>query len=143
LLDLKLGGLPLNILIYNGSWTSLDCAGRWNHRYWFREVSAPEPVPQPVPDADPGPAPAEPPASAVPPAPAPGPGHAPAFEQLTEVEQYAVLYPDRAALIRAKGRLPDRLDFGPPEPEIVEGLVHGTSPILRALDRPPMAVAAE
>jgi hypothetical protein len=27
-----------------------------------------------------------------------------------------------------------RLDFGPPEPEIVDALVNGTSPMLRALD---------
>ena len=55
---------------------------------------------------------------------------------LTEAEQYAAIYPDRAALIRATGGLPPKPSFGPPEPDIVEALVNGTSPILRALDRP-------
>jgi hypothetical protein len=59
---------------------------------------------------------------------------APAFETLTEVEQYALIHPGRAALIRAERGLPAQFDFGPPEPDIVEALVHGTSPILRRLD---------
>jgi hypothetical protein len=46
-------------------------------------------------------------------------------------------------MIRAGGGLPARVTFGPPEPELVEELVNGTSPILRALDRPALAVAAE
>jgi hypothetical protein len=53
---------------------------------------------------------------------------------MTEAERYAVLYPDRAARIRANRGLPARLDFGPPEPHIVEAIATGTSPILRALD---------
>jgi hypothetical protein len=137
--------------------------------YWFRESVVPEPAPEPGPDHDRGPGPdydpgpvAEPaPRPAALSAPAPGPDCDPGpgpnhdfdrdpgldfdrgFEQLTEVEQYAVLYPRRAAQIRAARGLPANLDYGPPEPEIVAGLVHGTSPILLALDPPPLAVAAE
>jgi hypothetical protein len=98
--------------------------------YWWKEVT--------VPAAAAPPAPADAPQPAGPPDTAPA---MPPFEQLSDAEQYALLYPDRAAAIRAGGGLPARLDFGPPEPEIVHALVHGTSPILLALDRP--AVAAE
>jgi hypothetical protein len=55
-------------------------------------------------------------------------------------------FPGRAALIRGHGGLPQgRLGFGPPAPEIVEALAHGTSPILRMIDQPahrPCAAAA-
>ena len=68
--------------------------------YWFHEVSVPAPAPQPA-EAAPAAAPAE----------------------LDEVELYAVMYPDRAARIRAAGGLPPDLDFGPPEPHIVAGLL--------------------
>jgi hypothetical protein len=76
------------------------------------------------------------PSVAAEPAPPPNSG-ATEFESLSEAEQYAALYADRAARIRAAGGLPPRLDFAPPEPEIVEALVNGSSPILRALDRHP------
>jgi hypothetical protein len=91
--------------------------------WWFRDASVPEPSP------------AEP-AAAQPPEPP-----RPAFSDLSEAEQYALIYPDRAALIRANGGLPPRCDFGPPEPELVEALVHGSTPLLRALDRLPDAGA--
>ena len=104
--------------------------------YWFRDVSVPAPdesrAPHPAPSAQPAP-----------PEPIVQPPHAeraaPAPATLSEAEQYAVIYPDRAAIIRANGGLPARLDFGPPEPDIVEAIVNGTSPILRALDRRPRA----
>jgi hypothetical protein len=67
---------------------------------------------------------------------------APDWPGLTEAEQYAALYPDRAALIRAAGGLPARLNFGPPEPDIVAAIVRGRSPALRALDRPPEVATA-
>ena len=76
---------------------------------WFREITMPEPAPDLVPAAA-----------------------ADLFSQLTEAEQYAVTYPDRAARIRAAGGLPADLDFGPPEPALVHAVVHGTSPILQA-----------
>ncbi len=81
----------------------------------------------PVPAASPDPAPPPEPAAAAP----------VDFAALTEAEQYALLHPARARRIRAEGGLPARLDYGPPEPDVVHDLVHGTSPILRALDRPP------
>jgi hypothetical protein len=84
--------------------------------WWFRD--APEPAPASAPVA-----------------------HAP-FEAMTEAEQYAVMHPDRARRIRAARGLPQRCDFGPPEPELVQAIVSGTSPVLRALD-PPTMIAAE
>ena len=60
---------------------------------------------------------------------------------MTEAEQYAVLYPNRARRIRAEGGLPARLDYGPPEQHIVRDLVNGMSAILRELDREPAAGA--
>ena len=79
--------------------------------WWFREASVPAPAPEPhvaEPHAD---------------------------SELTEAERYAVIYP---IVPRASGRtpgLPARLDFGPPEPEIVAALVTGTSRFLRELDQ--------
>jgi hypothetical protein len=93
--------------------------------YWFREI----PVPAPV-----QPAPTEP-AAGQPAVAARDEGTNPPYEAMSEAEQYAVLYPDRAARIRTEGGLPARLDFGPPGSEIVDDIVHGNSPILRALDR--------
>ena len=46
-----------------------------------------------------------------------------------------MIYPDRATRIRAAGGLPADTTFGPPEPRLVQAIVHGTSPILLALDR--------
>jgi hypothetical protein len=109
--------------------------------YWFRESVIPGPAPEPAPAPEPVPAPEQ---AAPPPAAPPSAAPAkPRFEDLTAVEQYAIMYPTRAAQIRAERGLPKRLDYGPPDPDIVEGLVHGDSPILRALDTPPLAVAAE
>ena len=94
--------------------------------YWFKDVSVPLPEPSP---AQPEPSSlADPSASE--------------FTDLTEAEQYAAIYPERAARIRAHGGLPPRLDFGAPEPDIVNALVTGTSPILQALDRRPPVAAA-
>ena len=88
--------------------------------YWFHEIPTPAPEPEPAP-----------PAAAAP------------FDQLTEAERYAVLYPDRAARIRAAGGLPATPDFGPPEPDLVDEIVHGSSPVLLALDRQRHNGAAE
>ena len=54
---------------------------------------------------------------------------------LAEAEHYAILYPERAALIRRLGRLPDNPSFGPPDDDLVQALVAGDSPALAALDR--------
>jgi hypothetical protein len=77
--------------------------------YWFKEVSVPGP------DPDPGPSPTQPKSEPEP-------------EIDAEVRLYAALYPDRVARIRAAGGLPPRLDFGPPEPEIVAALLRGAVP---------------
>ena len=67
----------------------------------------------------PDPAPPTPPAAA--PADAePEPTEA---EIDAEADLYAVMYPDRAERIRAAGGLPARLDFGPPAPPVVVGLL--------------------
>jgi hypothetical protein len=84
--------------------------------YWFRDISVPAAPPVPT-------APPEPP-------------------ELTEIERYVAVYPDRAARIRAAGGLPARLDFGPPDADIVDAIVNGTSPMFLALDRPPRAAVA-
>jgi hypothetical protein len=93
--------------------------------WWFRDASEPEPAPA---DAE-MPPPEAAPTAAAPPDPAPPPEQA-----IADAELYAAMYPERAASIRAYGGLPPAIDYGPPEPEIVETLVHGTSTILLALD---------
>ncbi len=87
--------------------------------YWFKEVSVP------APEHDPGPPP--PPAAAE---------AEPARDIEAEADMYAIMYPDRAARILAAGGLPAKLDFGPPDPELVEALVHASSPRLRGLAVP-------
>jgi hypothetical protein len=73
--------------------------------YWFKEVSVPGPAPSPTqPKSEPEP------------------------DIDAEVRLYAALYPDRVARIREAGGLPPRLDFGPPEPEIVAALLRGVVP---------------
>ena len=73
------------------------------------------------------------PTAVPPPVPLPKPEPTDTFALLTEAEQYAIIYPRRAALIRSLGRLPDKCDFGPPAPELVHAIVTGTSPTLCAL----------
>jgi hypothetical protein len=63
------------------------------------------------------------------------------FRGMTPPEQYAALYPRRAAQIRAYRGLPPNCDFGPPPPELVHGIVHGSSTALLALDHPETAAA--
>jgi hypothetical protein len=67
-------------------------------------------------------------------APEPLPDDEPKFDPVAEAEQYAIIYPRRAALIRSLGGLPARCDFGPPSPELLQAIVTGTSPHLIALD---------
>jgi hypothetical protein len=50
-------------------------------------------------------------------------------------EHYAILYPERASLIRRRGRLPHELAFGPPDDDPVQALISARSPALAALDR--------
>ena len=51
-----------------------------------------------------------------------------------DAELYAIMYPQRAKLIRQLGGLPANCSFGPPEPDLVSAIVTGSSPALRALD---------
>jgi hypothetical protein len=57
------------------------------------------------------------------------------FNPVTEAERYAVLHRKRAVLIRRLGRLPDKVNVGWLRPEVVQAIVTGTTPILRALDQ--------
>jgi hypothetical protein len=81
-----------------------------------------------------------------PPSPPPPPEPAvdatePTSDPAAEAEFYAIHYPRRARLIRRLGRLPDKVDFGPPPPEVVHAIVTGTTPHLLALDAEEMAAA--
>jgi hypothetical protein len=69
-------------------------------------------------------------------APVDAPPHA---DIAAEADQYVIHHRKRAALIRALGRLPDKLDFGPMPAALVSAIVNGTSPILQSLDAKPMA----
>ena len=79
--------------------------------YWFKSIEIP-PAPTQAPSEPPPPDDAEPP---------------PRTEAQIDADArlYAIMYPDRAARIREAGGLPPRLDFGPPEPEIVAALLRG------------------
>ena len=59
-----------------------------------------------------------------------------------EAEQYAALYPERAALIRRMGGCPADVSFGPPDDEVVHALLTARTPALAALDREFAAGAA-
>ena len=91
--------------------------------YWYKDSleMAGRPLPtlttQPADDA---PTPDEPPTS---------------FSRWTPAEQFAAIYPQRAALIRAFGGLPPNIDFGAPEPDLVAAIVTSTSPMMLELDR--------
>jgi hypothetical protein len=96
--------------------------------WWFRDASVPAPEPAEGEAPPPGAASAD----APPPDTAPEAGSP--EQAVADAELYAAIYPDRAASIRAYGGLPPDIDYGPPEPELVDALVHGTSTILRSLD---------
>jgi hypothetical protein len=49
---------------------------------------------------------------------------------------YEAIYPDRAALIRRHGGVPDDVTFGPPDEDMVRALLATRSVTLDALDRP-------
>ena len=51
-----------------------------------------------------------------------------------DAEMYAVLYPQRAALIRRHGGVPPDVTFGPPDEAMVRALLESRSPLVRALD---------
>jgi hypothetical protein len=55
-------------------------------------------------------------------------------EPLSEALSYAVLYPERAALIRRLGRVPDDVAFDPPDDALVQELLVAQDPVLTMLD---------
>lgn len=107
------------------------------------------PTPEPAARPEPAPTPeamARPETTAIPeptvtpeatPAPA-QPRREPPPKPLAEAEFYALLYPQRARLIRRHGGVPDDARFGPPGDDIVHALVTGRSAALLALDQPPL-----
>jgi hypothetical protein len=92
--------------------------------YWYKDslemAGRPLPSLAPEPDDD-----------------APPPGEAPrrVLSQMDPAEQFAAIYPQRAALIRAYGGLPPNINFGAPAPDLVAAIVASTSPIMLALDQ--------
>ena len=87
------------------------------------------------------PAAAQAPIAEPPPPPAPEPEPAPVVEPepepdlVAEAEQYAVIYPERAALIRRSGGVPADVTFGPPDDDLVQAILTTHTPTLTALDR--------
>jgi hypothetical protein len=55
-------------------------------------------------------------------------------EPLSEALSYAVLYPERAALIRRLGYVPDDVPFDPPDDAVVQELLVAQDPVLTMLD---------
>ena len=53
------------------------------------------------------------------------PEEAPPDTELSDVQLYEAMYPERAALIRSHGGIPANVSFGPPEPEMVQALRAG------------------
>jgi hypothetical protein len=77
-----------------------------------------------------GPAPMEEPA----PLPASVEEAEPQADLAAEADQYAIIHPRRAALMRRLGGLPEKCTFGPPAADLVDAIVAGRSAILCALD---------
>jgi hypothetical protein len=67
-------------------------------------------------------------------APEPQPAPMPKYEDMTEAEQYAVLYPDRTAAIRQDHGMPPGAKFPPPDRAIISEIVTSNSPVFLALD---------
>jgi hypothetical protein len=67
-------------------------------------------------------------------APEPPPAAMPRYEDMTEAEQYAVIYPDRAAAIRRHGGMPPGAKYPPPDDAVFREIVTGTSTVFLALD---------
>ena len=61
-------------------------------------------------------------------APEPQPAAMPKYEDMTEAEQYAVIYPDRAAAIRRHGGMPPGAKYPPPDDAVVQGDRHQQQP---------------
>ena len=64
----------------------------------------------------------------MPPDPEPARAEEPEADPIAEAEEYAILYPQRAALIRRLGRVPENVSFGPPAENLVRALVTSRTP---------------
>ena len=67
-------------------------------------------------------------------APEPQPPAMPRYEDMQTAEQYAVIYPDRAAAIRRHGGMPPGAKYPPPDDAVFREIVTSTSPVFLALD---------
>jgi hypothetical protein len=111
----------------SAAWTE-HCVTGWMTDAAMGHTSEPQP-----------PAPPEPPPAAPDPVPEAAAEAEPARDLAAEAEQYAAVYPERAGLIRAHGRVPDTARFGPPDDMLVRAIVAGHTPNLLAADQ----IAAE
>jgi len=101
------------------------------------DALAGQPTPEPISEPPPPPPAPEPTTRPLAPAPiAEPPALEPEPPPLTEAQSYAVLYPERAALIRRLGRVPDDVTFDPPHDDLVQALLTAQDPILTRLDDP-------
>ena len=58
---------------------------------------------------------------------------APPRDLAAEAEHYAIVHPGRAREIRYRGGLPPVCGYGPPDDELVQAIISGATPALRAL----------
>jgi hypothetical protein len=96
------------------------------------DALADRPPPESI--AESPPPPPAPEATAQPPAPA-APELEPESGPLSEAQLYATFYPERAALIRRVGRVPDDITFAPPDDDLVQALLACQDPVLAMIDR--------
>src|SRR5271166_4684436 len=75
----------------------------------------------------------EPPPSQPGAAPEPQPPAMPKYQDMTEAEQYAVIYPARAAAIRRHGGMPPGAKYPPPDDAVFREIVTGNSAVFRDL----------
>ena len=87
------------------------------------------------------PEPPPPPPPAEPPPPAASDADA-KFASYDEAEQYALIYPNRAAEIRAHGGVPPTARYGPPDAQLVAQLIASASPVLQQIDKEYQAAPA-
>lgn len=57
------------------------------------------------------------------------------LDAASKAEEYAALYPERAALVRRTGRVPADASFGPPDDDVLQALLTARTPALAALDQ--------
>ena len=126
---------PGNAACDRREWTEHVATAMMAEALGDNQPDAAEPSPSPAQALAQGaaaPAPDRSPVAAA--APQPQPAEEPELDPVAEAELYAVLYPERAALIRRFGRVPDNVTFGPPDDEIVAALIAARTPALAALD---------